>query len=91
MTPLPQFIEHIYAKRFGREWPEVVVPIEQRARQMAERKAGHKAAKMASAGQAAVTEAWPSRQRPRTRVAVTATHRQSDSLRSTLRNFPGAP
>ena len=27
-APLPQFIEHLYAKRFGRTRPEVVVPIE---------------------------------------------------------------
>jgi hypothetical protein len=39
-APLPDFIEHIYLKRFGRERPEVVVPIEQRARQAAEKKQG---------------------------------------------------
>lgn len=27
-VPLPQFIEHLYAKRFGRTRPEVVVSIE---------------------------------------------------------------
>jgi hypothetical protein len=27
-TPLPQFIEHLYARRFGREAPEVVASIE---------------------------------------------------------------
>ena len=44
-APLPQFIEHIYAKRFGRERPEVVVPVEEHARQLARRKAARKAAK----------------------------------------------
>jgi hypothetical protein len=28
-APLPQFIEHLYLKRFGRERPEVVKPAEQ--------------------------------------------------------------
>ena len=31
-APLPQFIEHLYLKRFGRERPEVVTSIEERAR-----------------------------------------------------------
>ena len=44
-APLPQFIEHIYAKRFGRERPEVVVPVEEHARRLARRKAARKAAK----------------------------------------------
>jgi hypothetical protein len=51
-APLPQFIEHIYAKRFGRERPEVVVPVEEHARQPARKKAARKAAK-ASADAAA--------------------------------------
>jgi len=51
-APLPQFIEHIYAKRFGRERPEVVVPVEEHARQLARKKAARKAAK-ASADAAA--------------------------------------
>jgi hypothetical protein len=32
-TPLPEFIEDLYLKRFGRERPETVVPIEQAHRQ----------------------------------------------------------
>lgn len=48
-APLPQFIEHIYAKRFGRERPEVVVPVEERARQRERTKAARKAAKAARA------------------------------------------
>jgi hypothetical protein len=35
---LPQFIEELYIKRFGRAQPETVVPIEERARLAAEKK-----------------------------------------------------
>jgi hypothetical protein len=28
-APLPQFIEHLYHKRFGREHPQVVMPVEE--------------------------------------------------------------
>lgn len=41
--PLPQFIEHLYGKRFGRERPEVVTPIEEQARQLVQAKAARKA------------------------------------------------
>jgi len=41
--PLPQFIEHLYGKRFGRDRPEVVTPIEDQARQLVQAKAGRKA------------------------------------------------
>jgi hypothetical protein len=34
-APLPQFIEQIYEKRFGRARPERVVPVEEHARQQA--------------------------------------------------------
>jgi hypothetical protein len=44
-APLPEFIEHLYLKRFGREQPEVVVSIEERARQLQQQKADRKAAK----------------------------------------------
>ncbi len=50
--PLPQFIEHLYHKRFGRERPEIVVPIEQHARQLAQKKAERRAAKAARRAQA---------------------------------------
>jgi hypothetical protein len=36
-APLPQFIEHLYAKRFGRERPELVRSIEETTR-LAERR-----------------------------------------------------
>ncbi len=31
-APLPQFIEHLYEKRFCRERPEIVISVEKRAR-----------------------------------------------------------
>ncbi len=31
-APLPQFIEHLYFKRFGKERPDAVISIERRAR-----------------------------------------------------------
>ena len=37
--PLPEFIEHLYVKRFGKRLPDVVVPIEARARMEEDRKA----------------------------------------------------
>ena len=44
-APLPEFIENLYFKRFGREQPEAVVSIEERARQLQQQKADRKAAK----------------------------------------------
>jgi hypothetical protein len=38
-APLPQFIEYLYRKRFGRERPQAVMPVEQWARQKAARDA----------------------------------------------------
>ena len=52
-APLPIFIEDLYYKRFGRERPDAVVTIEQRARQLAEKKAARRAA---IAGRRAETE-----------------------------------
>jgi hypothetical protein len=46
-APLPQFIEVLYLKRFGRQRPEVVVSIEERARQLRKKKAEKKADKAA--------------------------------------------
>jgi hypothetical protein len=40
--PLPQFIEHLYFKRFGKERPDAVVSIEQRTHQLAEKKAARR-------------------------------------------------
>jgi hypothetical protein len=40
--PLPQFIHTLYRKRFGKERPDTVVSIEERARQIAEKKAANR-------------------------------------------------
>ena len=37
-APLPQFIEELYGRRFSREVPERVVSLEERARELAEKK-----------------------------------------------------
>ncbi len=37
--PLPEFIEHLYFKRFGKRRPDVVVSIEERARVEEDKKA----------------------------------------------------
>jgi hypothetical protein len=52
--PLREFIQHLYRKRFGRERPEVVMSIEDRARLKDHKKAGRRAAKRdaAAGGQA---------------------------------------
>jgi len=44
-APLPEFIERLYLERFGRERPEVVMSIEDRARAQEAKKAARKAAK----------------------------------------------
>jgi hypothetical protein len=44
-VPLPQFIEQLYFKSFGRERPAVVMSIEERARAMAAKRAARKEAK----------------------------------------------
>ena len=53
-APLPQFIEQLYLKRFGRERPENVMSIEDRARakraKHAARKAARRAARVAGQG-----------------------------------------
>lgn len=44
-APLPQFIERLYLKNFGRERPEVVMSIEDRARAQDAKKAARKEAR----------------------------------------------
>jgi hypothetical protein len=44
-APLPEPIEHLYCKRFGRERPEVVMSIEEHARARQAKKLARKAAK----------------------------------------------
>ena len=43
--PLPEFIEHLYFKRYGKARPDVVVSLEERARIEAEKKAARREAK----------------------------------------------
>jgi hypothetical protein len=43
--PLPQYIEKLYLRRFGKTAPDEVVSIEERARRFAEKKAKRKAAR----------------------------------------------
>jgi hypothetical protein len=47
-APLPQFIEDLYFKRFGRERPEVVITVEQRARELEKKKLEKKEKKQAA-------------------------------------------
>lgn len=47
-APLPQFIERLYLKRFGRERPEHVMTIEERARAKEAKQAARKAARRAA-------------------------------------------
>ncbi len=51
-APLPQFIEDLYLERFGRERPELVVTVEQRAHEL-EKKTREKKEKKQAARQAA--------------------------------------
>lgn len=44
-APLPLFIEHLYFKRFGRERPEVVMSVEERARAWEAKRAARKEAR----------------------------------------------
>jgi hypothetical protein len=43
--PLPEFIEHLYRKRFGKARPDVVVSIEERVRIEEQKKAARREAK----------------------------------------------
>jgi hypothetical protein len=45
-APLPEFIEHLYWKRFGKERPDVVLSIEERARRDEAKKATKREAKL---------------------------------------------
>lgn len=47
-APLAQFVEELYFKRFGKERPEVVMSIEERARAQAAKKATRKDARRAA-------------------------------------------
>jgi hypothetical protein len=51
-APLPQFIEHLYLKRFGRERPDVVMSVEERARAQGAKRAARKEARRSTRVQA---------------------------------------
>ena len=51
--PLPQFIEKIYLKRFGRRAPDIVMSIEERVRLNHEKKEARRAAKQQRATETA--------------------------------------
>ncbi|HVP66803.1 MAG TPA: hypothetical protein VMT17_06020 [Anaeromyxobacteraceae bacterium] len=55
-APLPQFIEHLYLRRFGRERPEVVMSIEERACARREKKKG---GSQGSVGHEGGEHRWP--------------------------------
>ena len=71
-APLPIFIEDLYFKRFGKERPDVILSIADRARLAAEKKARKRKAKLlrreAKAAQRSSPEAQPppSEQAPKT-------------------------
>jgi hypothetical protein len=44
-APLPEFIEHLYFKHFGKERPDVVLSLEEVARKQEEKKAAKREAK----------------------------------------------
>ncbi len=44
-APLPQFIEHLYFKRFGRDRPEAAMSVEERARAQRAKKEARKEAR----------------------------------------------
>ncbi|MBI5627890.1 MAG: hypothetical protein HY953_03140 [Candidatus Rokubacteria bacterium] len=50
-APLPEFIERLYLKRFGRRSPEIVVSIEERARTEEDRKARKREMRRQRAGE----------------------------------------
>lgn len=54
--PLRQFIEHLYAKQFGKKSPDVVFSIEEKIRFDEEKKAKKRAAKMQAREAAAAAE-----------------------------------
>ena len=58
-APLPEFIESLYFKRFGREQPGIVVSIGQRARQLRQQKADRKATKTARRSDPSMTGDGP--------------------------------
>lgn len=59
-APLPEFIEALYRKRFGKDRPEIVTSIEQRARAEEQKKAARREAKCLRREAASSAPAVPS-------------------------------
>ena len=57
--PLPLFIQHLYRKQFGRERPEVVMSIEEKARDERRKKLARKEARRAAAANRTSDDAAP--------------------------------
>jgi hypothetical protein len=53
--PLPQFIEHLYRKRFGRDCPAVVISIEEKAEMEHRKNLARRARKQAASAQTGET------------------------------------
>jgi hypothetical protein len=62
-APLPQFIERLYAKRFGKDRPDVVMSIEARARVKDARRAERKEARRRARAQDAIRAEFESKAR----------------------------
>ena len=56
--PLPQFIEELYSKRFGKSSPEAVLSIEERCRRDAAKKEERRIARQLAVGSATPREAY---------------------------------
>jgi hypothetical protein len=57
--PLPQYIEHLYFKHFGKKMPESVISIEERVKQLAAKKLARREAKRERRLQAAADQGQP--------------------------------
>jgi len=49
--PLRQFIEHLYSKRFGKNRPDIILPIEEKIRRDEKKKARKRVAKLVGSGE----------------------------------------
>jgi hypothetical protein len=63
-APLPQFIEALYRKRFGRDRPETVMSIEERARVKQAKRTARKEAKRLKRAAGPGGDAPPRREKP---------------------------
>jgi hypothetical protein len=61
--PLPQYIAHLYVKRFGKERPDIVLSIEERIRRDEEQQARRREAKLRALQADRVEGMWSERVR----------------------------